>query len=140
MESDGPRLTAAVDGDVVVVAEPDDDCFSPTRTILGGGAEVVVSLASLSRAALSGCELTRCKGNVLVLTGTVVTADCMAGVVVVDLMMTVMGELVVVTAVTWGEAVGGVAFTGETRTRRTLPSADTETNLTGTILAPEGTM
>ena len=30
-------------------------------------------------------------------------------------------------------------FTGDTRTRRTLPSADTLTNLTGTILDPGGT-
>ena len=32
-----------------------------------------------------------------------------------------------------------VDFTGETRTRRTLPSAETLTSLTGTILEPGGT-
>ena len=95
-----------------------------------------------------GCVLTRCKG---VGVATVVWAPPPEDTVVtgeVDLMMTVLGGAeatpVGVTPTTEAELgvapVGGTVLTGETRTRRTLPSAETLTNLTGTILAPGGTM
>ena len=98
-----------------------------------------------------GCVLTRCKG---VGVATVVWAPPPEDTVVtgeVDLMMTVLGgadapdTTAGVTPTTEAElgvppTAGGTVLTGETRTRRTLPSAETLTNLTGTILAPGGTM
>ena len=109
----------------------------------------VLSLVLLDVAlCTTGCVLTRCKGvGVAVVVWapppevTVVTGE-------VDLMMTVLGGAeatpVGVTPTTEAELgvapVGGTVLTGETRTRRTLPSAETLTNLTGTILAPGGTM
>ena len=86
-------------------------------------------------AVLKGCELTRCKGIPEAKVGVAIVPVLIEGV---DLMITVLGGAAVTPATT-GVLVE-VALTGDTRTRRTLPSADTLTSLTGTILAPGGTM
>ena len=83
------------------------------------------------------------------LSPTKTTFEAVVGVVVVELGIGAAGDLM--TTVLAGATdddpedvvvvvVGDVAFTGDTRTRRTLPSAETLTNFTGTILAPGGTM
>ena len=99
--------------------------------------------------AFRGCVLTRCKGVGVAVVVSAPPPEVTAVTGEVDLMMTVLGGAadapvtpVGVTPTTEDELVGvlGTVLTGDTRTRRTLPSAETLTNLTGTILAPGGTM
>ena len=121
------------------------EAFSPTNTT---GLEVSLVLEAADAEAVAA-ELTSVMGG-LELSDVVDAAED------VDLMITVL-VVVEAEAATLTEAAASgfsgklgvmtvtaleaeVDFTGETRTRRTLPSAETLTSLTGTILAPGGTI
>ena len=146
MDNDGRSDCNVLVGDVVVgVVEVDaEEAFSPTKTT---GLEVSLVLEA-AEAEAAEAELTRVMGG-LELSEVVEAAED------VDLMITVLVVVEAVAAMTEAAASGfsgklgvitvtefdaEVDFTGETRTRRTLPSAETLTSLTGTILAPGGTM
>lgn len=136
----GPRLRPpGPEAGGVVEAEGGEDVdFSPTNT-MGGVVEATAGeslLASLSNWGFRGWLETRCRGR------AVDEVDKGGGVVdnelVVDLMMTVLGPEGEVMVTLEAADMASVVLTGDTRTRRTLPSAETLTSLTGTILAPGG--
>jgi len=141
IDKEGPRLKPAAPAAEAVGVELLDEVvvesFEPVEAVEVAGSPTSTRFGvSLDSALIVGFEL--------------VASEVEQVLEAVDLIITVRAgvetevvEVEDVLAVTPGVVVippGGVVFTGETRTRRTLPSAETETSLTGTILAPGGTI
>ena len=140
-------------GVTVVVADFSEEDFSPTRTTVEESLVLLLSLlTSWVVAGRTGKLLLAWLATVMVdpaLSELELTTEF------VDLMITVCLATVAAAdgvteegsaddkllGVMTTEVLRGaeVDFTGETRTRRTLPSAETLTSLTGTILEPGGT-